>query len=382
MALFNNIRTVLRGGTEQADIIRSITIFIVRRCAPIISHRLQSDKLIFQDTTLDKILRGWEPSDEDRFVKAECEVPKHVILLFQTMGIQCQQSNGKYFAPWTKEIAPAWMKAFLSCLLLCKDCFKLEGKKVAGDTTMGATVLKLLQALVASEGFKYFLELKSVKAILDEEVLKCREGTIYSHFQCGAHDLKAQPPSSTCSNTEIPEDSTDPQRCTLDDTYDDNLELAAETEEDSVALTLQYLGNAVAWITATEFLFSSSRIQRTPKLRLHLVTTAPPVEPKAMADAPAIFTDIFNKSLEGREDQSQDHNLIVHSWWEEFTQEVRKSREFHGTVHCEASLMGVIVQYNGQANTEGNMQNTQLPDIFCVRCWMSYTFGGMLIIFF
>ncbi|KAF8342272.1 uncharacterized protein EI90DRAFT_3032685 [Cantharellus anzutake] len=339
MSLFNNIRTVRQGGTKQADIVQRITTFIARRCAPIISHRLRSDKFIFQDTTLDKILQGWKPSDRDHFVKKECEIPEHLIILFRTMGIECRESDGKYFAPWTKDIAPAWMETFLSCLSLCKDCFKLDGNRVARDTTTGAIALKLLQALVTSEGFKYLLELRSVSAILDREVFNRRRAR---------------------SNTETPEDSTDPQRQTLDDTYGDNLELTAETEEDSVALTMRYLGNAVAWITATDFLFSSSRIRRTPRLRLHLAITAPPVEPEAMADAQPIFTHIFNKSLQDRDNQSKVRNLIVHSWLEEFARKLPKPKQFHGTVHCEASLMGAIVQYNGQ----GNMQNIRLPDIF------------------
>ena len=181
MSLFNNIRAVLQDGTKQtniANIVQRITVLIVRRCAPIISHRLRSDKFIFQDTTLDNILQRWEPSDRDHFSKTECEISVHLVKLFQTMGIQCRQSNGKYFAPWTKEMAPAWMKTFLSSLSMCKNYFKLEGE-VAGDTTIGAATLKVLQTLVASEGFRYLLRLESVNAILDREVLICRRGTIF-----------------------------------------------------------------------------------------------------------------------------------------------------------------------------------------------------------
>ena len=46
-------------------------------------------------------------------------------------------------------------------------------------------------------------------------------------------------PPSTCSCTNTQQDSTDPQSQTLDNTYDDNSELTAETEEDSVALTVR-----------------------------------------------------------------------------------------------------------------------------------------------
>jgi hypothetical protein len=177
MSLFNNMRTVQP--TERANLVWCITTFIVQRCALIISHRLQSDKFIFQDTTLDKILQGWKPSDGDCFVKTECEIPQRLVTRFEQMGINCRQSDRKYFAPWTKEIAPAWMEIFLLFLSLCKDCFKLEGKKVAGNTTMGVTVLKFLQALIESEGLKYLLELESVKTILDQEVLKCQQGIIF-----------------------------------------------------------------------------------------------------------------------------------------------------------------------------------------------------------
>jgi len=185
---------------------------------------------------------------------------------------------------------------------------------------------------------------------------------------------KSTTSSSARSDTESPENSADPHSQTLDDAYDDNLELAAETEEDSVALTLRYLGNAVAWITATDFLFSSPRIRRTPRLRLHLAITPPPVDPKAMANAAEIFMGIFNKFLEDQEDWSKARISIACTWSTEFAKRVEKYGAFCGKVHCEASLMGAIVQYQGQADTKGNMQNTQLLEIFhvsfvCLTPW-------------
>jgi hypothetical protein len=179
MSLFNNIRSVPRVGTEQADVLRRITEFIVRRCAPIISHRLRSDKFIFHDMTLDKILQGWEPSNSDHFVETDCKIPQRLALLVQSMGIKCRQSNGKYFVSWAKESAPVWMKIFLLILSSCKDCFKMEGKKVAGDTIKGATAIRLLQAMVGTEVFKYLLELESVSGMLDQQVFKHRRGTIF-----------------------------------------------------------------------------------------------------------------------------------------------------------------------------------------------------------
>jgi len=50
---------------------------------------------------------------------------------------------------------------------------------VAGDVAKGAMCLKFLQELVESEGFKYLLELGSVKTILDREVRKRRQGIIF-----------------------------------------------------------------------------------------------------------------------------------------------------------------------------------------------------------
>jgi hypothetical protein len=176
MSLFNNIRNVPRVGTERAKVDRWITKFIVRRCAPIISHRLRSDKFIFQDMTLDKILKGWKPGDGDHFVKAECEIPQCLILPFRRRGIECRLSNGKYFAPWSKDIAPIWMEKFLWILSFCKSCLKIG--KVAGKT-IHTLPLRWLQAIVRREGFKYLLELESVRDVLDPEVLKRRRGTIF-----------------------------------------------------------------------------------------------------------------------------------------------------------------------------------------------------------
>jgi hypothetical protein len=142
---------------------------------------------------------------------------------------------------------------------------------------------------------------------------------------------------------------------------------------------MQYLGNAIAWITATDFLFSSQCIRHTPKL--YLATTPPPVQPNAMADAMAIFTNVSNKFLADQGVHlSKDHNSTVCLWLEDFAKKLPKFQEFHGTVHCEASLMGAIIQYN--TNMEGSMLDTQHPGIFHVGCPMSHTFGGILLILF
>ena len=52
----------------------------------------------------------------------------------------------------------------------------------------------------------------------------------------------------------------DPESEAPGDIQDNYSELLIATDEDSVTLTMRYLGNAVAWIIATEFLLS---IQRT-----------------------------------------------------------------------------------------------------------------------
>ena len=42
------------------------------------------------------------------------------------------------------------------------------------------------------------------------------------------------------------------------------------------------------------------------------MTTAPPVMPKQMADAPAIFMGIFNKVLKDQEDSSVAQSTVKH----------------------------------------------------------------------
>ena len=52
-------------------------------------------------------------------------------------------------------------------------------------------------------------------------------------------------------------------------------------------------------------------------------------------------------------------------------------------VHCEASLMGAIVKYGGQANTEGSTtQNADISAILRVGSQLACTFGSTLLILF
>lgn len=174
----------------------------------------------------------------------------------------------------------------------------------------------------------------------------------------------------------------DPESEAPGDIHDNDPELLIATDEDSVTLTMRYLGNAVAWITATEFLLSIQRKRRAPELHLHLAITPCPVDPTAMADAPKIFTDAFNEFLDSREGLPGSLSSNVDSWSKEFAQKL-KLQEFTGTVHCEASLMGAIVKYGGQANTEGRtMQNANISAILRVGSQSACTFGSTLLILF
>ena len=143
------------------------------------THHLRSDKFILKKP-LDNILQGWKPSDADLFAAAEVEIPELLSRVFELAGIGYRQSNGKHFAPWTKEVAPGWMKLFLWLLSKCKDYIQLSNlnNKVSPDIEKGVTALKSLQSLVGTGGFKSLLVLESVKAILDREMLNPRSGTI------------------------------------------------------------------------------------------------------------------------------------------------------------------------------------------------------------
>lgn len=169
-----------------------------------------------------------------------------------------------------------------------------------------------------------------------------------------------------------PDISSDPESETPGDIDCNDPELLVETKEDSVALITRCLGDAVAWITATEFLLSIQRKRRAPELHLHLAITPCPVDPTAMADAPKVFTDAFNEFFESRKGLSGSLSSQATSWSKEFAQKL-KLREFTGTVHCEASLMGAIVKYGGQANTEGSTtQNANISAILRVSSQLAY----------
>ena len=190
VSLFNTFRTVPQ--TELVEGCEYIIEFIVQRCAPIISHRLRSDKFILKKP-LDNILQGWKPSDADLFSAAEVEIPELLRRFFEAEGIGYLQSNGKHFAPWTKEVAPGWMNLFLRLLSKCKDYIQLSNNEVSPEIKKGAILLRSLQRLVRTGGFKSLLELESVKAILDREMLNPRSGTIILNSLHYPLRLKAQP---------------------------------------------------------------------------------------------------------------------------------------------------------------------------------------------
>ncbi len=113
-----------------------------------------------------------------------------------------------------------------------------------------------------------------------------------------------------------------------------------EHGEDSSSMTLRYLRNAIAWNSAMIYIFSSVKLSPSLKdITLDLVET--PIASPGMFAPEEGFVDsgiMYMLKKLSLDPQSEKAKSLIKT----FTKKVLPV-EFSGTVHCEASLMGMIV---------------------------------------
>ena len=115
---------------------------------------------------------------------------------------------------------------------------------------------------------------------------------------------------------------------------------APERGENSSSMALRYLRNAVAWNSAMEYIFNGVKISPSLKdITLDFVVS-PIASPDTCAPEEAALTSGITYMLNKLSIDPQSE--MAKSLTEEFRKKVLPIK-FVGTVHCEASLMGMIV---------------------------------------
>ena len=128
--------------------------------------------------------------------------------------------------------------------------------------------------------------------------------------------------------------------------------MAPEVGEDASSMARRYPRNAVAWIHVIRYIgnhlmFSSS----FKNVSLDLIAT-PLASPDTCASEWLLVDSAIKSMLKklGLEHESEKATSLI----KEFETKVKLPIKFHGTVHCGASLMGMVVAYQDNV--------TPLPD--------------------
>lgn len=161
-----------------------IQTFITRRCAPMLSRRLKSDKFIFGATTsfLD-IIEGWQPAENDALVLTgdAAEYPAHfrtekplALMAGRHLGITFEARGDKFYCQATTETAALWIRLLYGLLSKIKKFFDLsllmEGRPNAEfiDATKDLTNIS---SLLRMRGFRDILEIPSLHARLAKAII-------------------------------------------------------------------------------------------------------------------------------------------------------------------------------------------------------------------
>ena len=116
--------------------------------------------------------------------------------------------------------------------------------------------------------------------------------------------------------------------------------MVPEPGEDSFSIALRYLRNAVAWNSAISYILNSVKVSPSLKdIALDFVVT-PIASPDTCAPGEYLVDNAITRMLQklSLDSQSETAKLLI----EEFKTRLLPVK-FSGTVHSEASLMGMMV---------------------------------------
>ena len=107
---------------------------------------------------------------------------------FQVGGHKVSAIQREIFCAVDEGGSPGSDEPISTAFIKVQGLHSASNNEVSPDIKMGVPLLRSLQSLVGIEGFKSLLELESVKAILDREMLNPWSGTISFklEFQVGS----------------------------------------------------------------------------------------------------------------------------------------------------------------------------------------------------
>ncbi|KAF9508254.1 hypothetical protein BS47DRAFT_1350567 [Hydnum rufescens UP504] len=268
-------------------------MFIFRSCLPEITHRLAGDVYVF-DRPVEDILNGWSPTEPNDVL-----TPKRVhlksdypILRSLLANILVAGTDNQY--EWSIGTASVWIAAL---------CRVIKEPKTRLGYALGRLILTSSSLHFLSFGIpiRQLLSLNSIQVALN----RARKYFV---------DYSTAP--------------------------DDGAEMAPERGEDASSMFLRYLRSAVAWVSAMNYIFHGVKSSRTFKdITLNFAMT-PLASPNECAPEGPFVDGAVTYMLKklGSGAQSEKAKELI----EEFKKTVLPVA-FRGTVHCEASLMGMIV---------------------------------------
>lgn len=359
-----------------------IQTFITRRCAPIISHRIKSDKFVFGATSFLDIIQDWQPTEHDTLELAHDveEFPGYfkvdeelAVVAEESLGITFEARGDKFYCQGTMEIAALWVRLLHGLLSDSKEFFDLpllkKGRPNAEfiDATQDLT---LLSSLLRMRGFRDILEIPSLDARLASAIRTHQRNT------------SARPNVTD----HAPHDAESTDLAELGNTVDpEQAELSAEDGEPPASLTLRYLGNIVAWMNATNALIRSKLVgENAVPLRLRLMTLPPPWRPDAMDNV----WDIFRTAAGKIEPDPSDIDSFE-SWRDAWMHKLTASPSatvstsqppnptFSGTIHCEAALMDAIAN-NELENLGSTPRQFRAVGVAKKCCWCCTELGRII----
>ena len=125
--------------------------------------------------------------------------------------------------------------------------------------------------------------------------------------------------------------------------------MAPEAGEDASSMARCYLCNAVAWTRAMYYIFNGLKASISFKdISLDFIVTSLASPDSCASEGPLMDSAIkyMLKKLGLERESKKARSLIT-----EFETKVKLPVKFRGTVHCEASLMGMVVAYQDNTMT-------------------------------
>ncbi|KAF9517751.1 hypothetical protein BS47DRAFT_438953 [Hydnum rufescens UP504] len=306
--------------TTQDDAL--FTAFIVRSCLLRITHRLHADLYAFKHP-LDEILDGWIPHPGEFLPSKQVHVSLDSDSRTALASILVVGKEHTY--EWNINSAPIWV-SFLCRLIrnakrFAGDCYGRNDKNNktihSGSLALLCLTLQTLCTLLYKLPIRDLLSLFSIQ-------LKLRVGL-----------------RDDCSAV----------------SDEDALDMVIKPNEEIHLFALRHLGNIVAWESAIRYV--SRSLQKSTLFRnivLDFVVTRA-VSPEICAPGEPIVNSAIEYALK---------TLSMARETEDVVSMIRalKSKllpvQFCGTIHCEASLMGMIIACKGRVPLPDNAMQKKL----------------------